>query len=105
MRDWAERHGIDRLLGIEAAWLDDDRLGALMEALAKHAVKIWLQVIGRAVKHFAIVLERLHADTTSVYFEGRYEDEHDQPLQEANAPRLVEKATTKMASPRTRNWS
>ncbi len=24
MRDWAERHGIDRLLGIEAAWLDDD---------------------------------------------------------------------------------
>ena len=90
LRGWAERHGIDRLLGIEAAWLDDDRLGALMEALAKHAVEIWVKVIGRAVKHFAIVLEWLHADTTSVYFEGRYEDEHGQPLQEANAPQLVE---------------
>jgi transposase len=87
--EWAERHGIDRLLGIDAAWLDDDRVGALMEGLAKHATEIWLRVIVRAVKHFGIVLEWLHADTTSVYFEGRYEDEHGQPLDEKNAPKLV----------------
>ena len=87
---WAQRHGIDRLLGIDAAWLDDDRLGALMEALAKHAVQIWLKVIGRAVQHFAIVVEWLHADTTSVYFEGTYADEHGQPLQEPHAPRLLQ---------------
>ncbi len=87
--EWAHRHGIDRLLGIDAAWLDDDRLGALMEALAKHAVVIWLKVIGRAVRHFAIVLEWLHADTTSVYFEGAYEDEQGQPIQEPQAPRLL----------------
>jgi len=88
--EWAERHGIDRLLGIDAAWLDDDRMGALMEGLSKHAAEIWLKVIVRAVKHFGIVLEWLHADTTSVYFEGRYEDEQGQPLKEANAPKLVE---------------
>lgn len=90
MREWAQRHGIDRLLGIEAAWLDDDRLGALMEALAKHAVTIWLKVIVKAVQQFAIVLEWLHADTTSVYFEGVYEDEQGKPLREPNAPCLVE---------------
>ena len=27
---WAEQHGIDRLLGIEASWLDDDRVGGLL---------------------------------------------------------------------------
>jgi len=58
---------IDKFLGIEAAWLDDDRLGALMEALAKHAAKIWQKVIVRAIAQFSVVLEWLHADTTSVY--------------------------------------
>jgi len=89
LRDWAERHGIDQYLGIEAAWLDDDRLGALMEAVARHAAEIWKKVIVRAVAQFSVVLEWLHADTTSVYFEGAYEDERGQPRQEADAPRLV----------------
>jgi transposase len=89
LREWAERHGIDKFLGIDAAWLDDDRLGAMMEALAKHAAEIWKEVIVRAVALFSVVLEWLHADTTSVYFEGAYEDEHGQPIQEEYAPRLV----------------
>jgi len=90
LREWAERHGIDKYLSIEAAWLDDDRLGAMMEALAKHAAEIWKKVIVRAVAQFSVVLEWLHADTTSVYFEGAYEDEQGRPIQEAYAPRLVE---------------
>lgn len=89
LREWAELHGIDKFLGIEAAWLDDDRLGALMEAVAKHAGEIWQEVIVRAIAQFSVVLEWLHADTTSVYFEGVYEDEQGQPIQEAYAPRLV----------------
>ena len=87
--EWTERHGIDKFLGIEAAWLDDDRLGALMEALAKHAAEIWQKVIVRAIAQFSVVLEWLHADTTSVHFEGAYEDEQGQPVQEKYAPRLV----------------
>ena len=88
--EWAKRHGIDRLLEIDVAWLDDDRLGALMEALAKHAAQIWMKVIVRAVAQFAVVLEWLHADTTSIYFEGAYEDEQGQPLKEAYAPQLLQ---------------
>lgn len=90
LREWAQQHGIDHLLDIEAAWLDDDRLGAMMEALAKHAGQIWLKVIVRAVARFAVVLEWLHADTTSVYFEGVYEDEEGQPLKEEYAPQLLQ---------------
>ena len=90
LREWTKQHGIDQFLGIEATWLDDDRLGALMEALAKHAAQIWMKVIVRAVAQFSVVLEWLHADTTSVYFEGAYEDAQGQPLKETYAPRLVE---------------
>ena len=61
-------------MGIEAAWLDDDRLGALMEALAKHSAEIWKKVIVCAVAQFSVVLEWLHADTTSIYFEGTFMD-------------------------------
>lgn len=89
MAEWAERHGIDRVLGIQAEWLDDDRLGAMLEGLAKHQVEIWSAIIGKAVEEFKIELEWLHSDTTSVYFEGVYEDQHGEPKQEEHAPLLV----------------
>ena len=90
LTEWAKQHGIDRLLDIDASWLDDDRLGAMMEALAKHAAQIWLKIIVRAISQFSVVLEWLHADTTSIYFEGAYEDDQGQPLKEAYAPQLLQ---------------
>ena len=50
----------------------------------------WLKVIVRAIAQFSVVLEWWHADTTSLYFEGAYQDEQGQPLKEAHAPCLVE---------------
>jgi transposase len=89
LSEWVVEHGIDSLLGIQADWLDDDRLGAMLEGLADHAVEIWSAIIGRAVEDFKVELEWLHADTTSVYFEGAYEDEQGEPKQEKNGPLLV----------------
>lgn len=80
LADWAAEHGLDQVFGLEAAWLDDDRLGALLEALANHQVSIWSRVVKNAVNRFKVELSQLHSDTTSVYFEGQYEDEHGQPL-------------------------
>jgi transposase len=77
--DWAAEHEIARLFGIQAAWLDDDRLGGMLEALADRQVTIWSGLVGNAIRRFGIDLEFLHADTTSVYFEGKYEDENGKP--------------------------
>ena len=52
LADWVTAHGIDRLLGIQAAWLDDDRLGAMLDGLAAHQVAIWSTIIGNAVREF-----------------------------------------------------
>jgi len=87
--EWVAEHGIDSLLGIQADWLDDDRLGAMLEGLADHQVEIWSAIIGEAVQGFQIELEWLHSDTTSVYFEGAYEDEQGEPKREENGPVLV----------------
>src|SRR3989442_229337 len=77
--DWASEHGIARLLDIEAAWLDDDRLGALLDGIADHQVTIWSAVLANALKYYPIDREELHADTTSVYFEGSYQEKDGTP--------------------------
>lgn len=89
---WAAEHGMTHVFGIEAEWLDDDRMGALLEGLADHQVSIWSKLVGNALRHYQIAPEFLHADTTSVYFEGQYEDENGQPKQESGerVPMLVE---------------
>lgn len=79
MANWAAEHGIAQVFGIQAAWLDDDRLGAMLEALADRQVTIWRTLVGNAIRRFGVDLAYLHADTTSVYFEGAYEAEDGQP--------------------------
>lgn len=87
---WAQQHGIDRLFGIEARWLDDDRVGALLEGLAAHQVTIWTAVLTQAVRQYEVALDWLREDTTSLYFEGTYTDEDGQPRapKGGEAPRL-----------------
>jgi transposase len=79
LASWAAERGIDRRFDLQAEWLDDDRLGALLEALADHQVTLWSALLGQAAQQFALDMEQLHADTTSVYFEGAYEDDHGRP--------------------------
>src|SRR5439155_18358699 len=79
LASWAQQHGIDRLFGLEATWLDDDRLGALLEGLAARQVTIWTAVLTAAVAHYQVELDWLREDTTTVYFEGAYEDAEGQP--------------------------
>jgi len=87
---WAAQHGLDRLCGLDAAWLDDDRLGALLEAVADHQVTIWSELVTRVCADFPVAREWLHADTTSIFFEGDYRPEGPAAREpEARVPRLV----------------
>lgn len=90
MSSWAEESGVAQLLGLDASWLDDDRLGAMLEGLADNQVDIWRKIVVNAVEKFGLEIEYLNADTTSVYFEGSYENEDGTPKDEANGPLLVD---------------
>ncbi len=79
LRDWAHAHGIDQVFDLNADWLDDDRMGALLEQLAEHQVDIWSQLVKTALRRFHLEPKDLHADTTSVYFEGAYENADGTP--------------------------
>lgn len=91
LASWAARHGIDRLFHLQASWLDDDRLGALLEGIAKYQVNIWSAVLRTAHARFPLDLQWLHADTTSIYFEGAYDSPPTAPATaQERIPRLVE---------------
>ncbi|MDD1717415.1 MAG: IS1634 family transposase [Methanoregulaceae archaeon] len=79
LAEWASEHGLDHVFDLEADWLDDDRLGAMLEGVADHQVTIWSALVKQAIHRFHIDLKDLHADTTSVYFEGAYETEDGSP--------------------------
>jgi hypothetical protein len=79
MSEWAAQHGIDDLLGIDAAWLDDDRLGAGLDAIATHQIEIWVAILKLARQRFKLPLEELHGDTTSIYFEGEFDQTNVKP--------------------------
>lgn len=76
---WALQHGIDRVLRIDAAWLDDDRLGAMLDGLADNQVTIWSGILQNAHRLYPLDMEWLHADTTSVFFQGDYEQADGTP--------------------------
>jgi transposase len=87
---WAAQHGLDRLFGLEAAWLDDDRLGGMLELLADRQVTLWSQLVQTAQARFPLASEWLHADTTSIYFEGAYRHPGSASGdEEAPVPRLL----------------
>src|SRR6266540_4175423 len=88
MSEWAAQHGIDDLLGIDAAWLDDDRLGAALDAIATHQIEIWVAILKRARQRFKLPLEELHGDTTSIYFEGEFDQTNVKPGQIERVPHL-----------------
>jgi len=89
MGEWAAQHGIDPLFGIEAAWLDDDRLGAGLEAIADHQVEIWISILKRARQRFKLPFDEFHGETTSIYFEGNFDAAQlEAPAQEAKSERI-----------------
>jgi transposase len=88
MSEWAAQHGIGDLLGIDAAWLDDDRLGAGLDAVATHQIEIWAAILKRARQRFKLPLEELHGDTTSIYFEGDFDQTNVEPGQIERVPHL-----------------
>lgn len=84
--DWASETAVPILFGIPAEKLNDDRLGAMLDALRPHRAAIWARVLSRAVARFGVDLSRLHADPTKIAFEGSYAGWDDLP---PDVPRIT----------------
>ncbi len=75
--EWAARHAPD-LLGLsqdQIASLNDDRVGRCLDRLFQNDCgSLALTVATHAVREFAVDLEELHNDSTTITFHGAYKD-------------------------------
>lgn len=77
--DWASENAVPALFGVPAEKLNDDRLGAMLDAVRPQRVAIWGWVMNRAVQRFGLDLRTLHADPSKIAFEGSYEGQEALP--------------------------
>jgi hypothetical protein len=83
VQDWASQWAVEEVWGIEAAVLNDDRLGRALDAIAPELDRIIGSVGARAITTFGLEVARLHWDLTSISLYGAYPD----PDQESVTPR------------------
>jgi len=86
MPDWATRYGMAALYAdlAQAAQLNDDRLGRMLDAIYPQRALIWGELIGRAARLYGVEFRRLHADSAPIKFAGLFADQPE----EEEVPRL-----------------
>ncbi|WP_308283281.1 IS1634 family transposase [Pseudonocardia nigra] len=72
--DWAREWAVDEAFGIEAAALNDDRIGRALDAIAPELDHIVGSVGAQAIAAFGVDVSRLHWDMTSISLYGAYCD-------------------------------
>ena len=76
VQDWADRAGVAQVFHFQAAWLNDDRLGRVLEDLGQNSQLIRSAVCLAIAREFGIGLKRFHYDLTTVWLQGDYEETH-----------------------------
>jgi transposase len=77
VEDWAREWAVQEVWGIEAAVLNDDRIGRALDAIAPELDHIIGSVGARAIGVFGLDVARLHWDLTSISLYGAYPDPDD----------------------------
>ena len=74
VQDWLAETVLPEVLGIVLEQVYDNRLGRALDRLYPHLGELWARLASRAVQVYALDLNILHWDITSIYFEGAYTD-------------------------------
>src|SRR6266704_3709482 len=77
VQDWARQWAVEEVWGIEAAVLNDDRIGRALDAIAPELDRIIGSVGAGAITAFGLEVARLHWDLTSISLYGAYPDPDD----------------------------
>lgn len=74
VNQWAGQWAVEEVFGITPDFLNDDRIGRALDAIAPHLARINGSVGARAIAEFGIDTTRWHWDMTSISLHGAYED-------------------------------
>jgi len=74
VEEWAKLYALEEACGVEADQVNDDRLARALDAVFHHIEDIEADVALRAMLRYGATPELIHFDTTSLYFEGAYDE-------------------------------
>jgi transposase len=72
--DWLGQTVLVRVLGVEAAKFNKDRLARSLDAMASHCQEIWQAVVSRAIERYNIDLSIIYYDLTAFIMHGEYKE-------------------------------
>jgi transposase len=72
VQDWLAETVLPEVLGIHPQQAYDNRLGRALDRLYPHLGDLWACLVNNAIQRYALELNVLHWDITSIYFEGAY---------------------------------
>lgn len=72
--DWLGQTVLVRVLGVEAAKFNKDRLARTLDAIAPHSQAIWQAVVSRAIERYHIDLSVIYYDLTAFIVHGEYQE-------------------------------
>lgn len=78
VEEWAEDIETEKLYGIRAEELNDDRLGRTLDRLAPNIMVLKGAIARDISRRFEIGIEHIHWDLTSFHFTGAYENQTEQ---------------------------
>ena len=86
--EWAEQWAVEEVFGIAAEWLNDDRVGRALDAIAPELDGIIGSVGAQAISAFGLDVSRLHWDMTSISLHGDFEvPDEDYPAPKYGHPK------------------
>lgn len=85
---WAEQWAVEEVFGTAAGWLNDDRIGRALDAIAPELEGIIGSVGAQAISAFGLDVSRLHWDMTSISLHGAFDDtDEDYPAPRYGHPK------------------
>jgi len=73
VEDWAAQWAVEEVFGVEPSWLNDDRIGRALDAVAPVLDGVVGSIGVLAIAEFGLDVARLHWDMTSISLHGDYE--------------------------------
>ena len=74
VEEWARQYALEETCGISPDEVNDDRLGRALDAIYSKIELIEADIAINIMTRYKMRLELLHFDSTSLYFEGEYEE-------------------------------
>ena len=81
MQNWVNDHNIGPLYKVRPEYLNDDRLGRLLEVIYEHEEQLKSALMLQLCRQFKVTPQQFHYDITQYFLVGEFKDQQEEAVQ------------------------